>query len=96
MNTTTPSQTSTDPIEIDLGGSELKVIYEPNISNELKVFIQENIAPSMEAADSTSNQYEPCQIDEFITENADKSLALSDQDIKVVSVLKSHYDYIEF
>lgn len=95
ISTTTASQTSNDELPIDLGGSELKVLFKPSISAELKKVIEDNIEPSMASLDGSFHQYEPSEISEFINGNDDAASGLSDHDFKVVDALNGHYDYIE-
>ena len=93
---TMPSQTSNEQINIALGGSEFKVIYNPNISPELKAAIKKNVHPSLESTGGSSNQYEPSEIAELVNGNSKVADTLSEADFAVVDVLNSHYDYIEF
>lgn len=95
MSTTTPSQTSNEPMNIDLGGAELKVIYKPNIGKNLKEFLENNFEPSMGSYDGSSHQYEPTDIADFIKDNPDRAKTLTEQDMAIVEALVSHYDYLE-
>ena len=95
ISTTTPSQTSDDELFIDLGGSELKVIFKPNISAKLKKVIEDNIEASMASYDGDFHQYEPSVLAELVNSNEAIASTLSERDLEMVEALNSHYDYIE-
>ena len=95
ISTTSPSQTSDDELFIDLGGHELKVILNPNISAELKKVIKDNIEVSMSSDSGDSNQYEPTVLAELVNGNEAIASTLSERDLEMVEALNSHYDYIE-
>ena len=95
INTTNPSRASKEPLNIDLGGNEFKILSRANISPELKKVIEDNLTPCMASYDGKEHQYEPSELAEIIAGNEAISSTLSEHDMNVVDALNSHYDFIE-
>lgn len=94
-STTKPSDKSNKALgNQDLGGHEIKVIYNPKLSDSLTALIHEHITPSMSSNDESSHQYEASHVLGYFKDKKFNDV-VSDIDLTTLMTINHSYDYFE-
>lgn len=88
--TTTLNKTELEQI---VGGNELRVLHNPNLSEDFVESIEEVVTPSMTSENSPTHQY---SLNAIIDSIENGYISITDTDSKVLkAVLQLGYHYIE-
>lgn len=81
--------------KVDMGGSELDIIYNPSLSPEFVLAIKQRVTAVMSSADESSHQYQPSDIMEEFKHLDEDFKGVTERDVEVLKAINECYDYIE-
>lgn len=81
-----------------IGGEEMKVVLNPNISASAREYIIGNVSPTLVSTSENYNdyQYEPSNILDVIETEKNTAGVVSERDLAVIEMIGKKYAYIEF
>ena len=81
-----------------IGGEEMKVVLNPNISASAREYIIGNVSPTLVSTSENYNdyQYEPSNILDVIETEKNTAGVVSERDLVVIEMIGKKYAYIEF